>query len=134
MKKFAFLIISVVVLLASCKDESTIDLEMSDDTLVALIQDLHVANAIVLKYKNEDKDSVGQLLRDEMAKIHNISEERIDYVMEQLQRSPKKYLELEKKAVENLKILKDSLKTKPIQNQSKADNKKDDKNTQAKKR
>lgn len=101
--------------LLSCKKDTTLDVGMSDDSLVALIQDMHIANALILKYKNEHKDSIGQILRNQIAEIHNISEEEIDFIMEELQRSPRKYLELEKKAVANLKELKDSLKNTPVQ-------------------
>ncbi len=113
---------AIAVLTISCKKNNTLDVGMSDDALVALIQDMHMANAIILKYKKEDKDSVGQLLRNQMAEIHNISEERIDFVMEELQRTPRKYLELEKKAVANLKTLKDSIKIKPAQNKPGSEN------------
>jgi len=51
-----------------------------------------------------------------MAKIHNISEERLEFVVEQIQRSPKRYLKLEKEVVTNLKALKDSLKINPTVN------------------
>ena len=108
------LVFTIIVSLASCKKDTSLDINMSDESLVALIQDIHIANAAIRKYKKEDRDSVGQILRNEMSSIHNISEERIDFVMEQIQRSPQKYLELEKLAVNNLKILKDSLKATPL--------------------
>lgn len=87
---------------------------MPDDDIVALIQDMHISNAAIRKYKNEERDSVGQIFRRELSEIHGVSEEKIDFVLEQIQRYPKKYLELEKQAVKNLKSLKDSLKTTPI--------------------
>lgn len=113
--RITFLLFIAIVAFISCKKEASPDLGMSDESLVALIQDMHIANALILKYKKEHKDSVGQILRNQMAEIHNISEEEIDFIMEELQRSPRKYLELEKKAVANLKVLKDSLKTIPVQ-------------------
>lgn len=108
------LAVAIIISLASCKNDTYLDIDMSDESLVALIQDMHIANAVIRKYKKENRDSIGQVLRKEMSNIHDISEERIDFVMEQLQRSPKKYLELEKLAVAGLKELKDSLKTTPV--------------------
>jgi len=117
MNKIVLVFVFTIVLL-SCKKDKALDVNLSDESLVALIQDMHVANTVLSYYKQMDRDSMSQLLRKEMAEIHNISEERIDFVMEQLQRSPKKYLELEKKAVENLKTIKDSLKKTPIKSKS----------------
>lgn len=95
----------------ACTEDKSLDVNMTDESLVALIEDIHLANSLVIKYKTYERDSVNQILRAQMAEIHGVSEEGIDYVMEQLQLSPIKYLELEKKAVENLKALKDSLKS-----------------------
>lgn len=105
-----FFLFTIVLILTSCNQDKTMDIDMSDEDVVAILQDLHVANSIVLKYSTYDRDSVSQILRSQIAEIHNISVEGIDYVMEQIQLSPTKYLTLEKKAVENLKSMKDSLK------------------------
>jgi len=101
---------------SSCKKEELPDIGMSDEELIALLQDMHIANTAIRKYKTDHRDSIAQILRAEMAKIHNISEERLEFVVEQIQRSPKRYLKLEKEVVTNLKALKDSLKINPTVN------------------
>jgi|GEM_PF-344662 len=108
------LVLTVLMFSFSCNNDASTEIEMSEDELVAIIKDMHIAHATVLRYRTENRDSIAQMLKSEMAKIHNISEERIDFVMEQIQRSPKRYLELEKIAVNDLKALKDSLKTIPM--------------------
>ena len=105
-----FFLFTIFFILSACNQDKPMDIDMSDEDIVAIIQDLHVANSILLKFSTYDRDSVGQILRSQTAEIHNISVEGIDYVMEQIQLSPTKYLALEKKAVENLKLMKDSLK------------------------
>lgn len=105
-----FFLFTIFLVLSSCNQDKTMDIDMSDEDVVAILQDVHVASSVVLKYNIYERDSVSQLLRSQIAEIHNISVEGIDYIMEQLQLSPAKYLALEKKAVENLKSMKDSLK------------------------
>lgn len=108
------LCLSVIISIGACKDDNSLEINMTDEALVALFQDIHISNAALLKYKKENRDSVAQIFRSELAEIHNISVERIDFVMEQIQRSPKRYLALEKEAVNNLKELKDSIKATPV--------------------
>ncbi len=108
-----FLLFTLTLLISGCYQEKQLDLDLSDEALVAIIQDVHVANAIVVKYRSNERDSVSQILRLQIAEIHDISVEEIDFYMEQIQLYPVKYLELEKIAVTNLKAMKDSLKLNP---------------------
>ena len=110
---------AMIFLFCACNQEKHLDIEMSEDDLIAILQDVHIANSIILKYRVYERDSVSQIMRSQIAEIHNISIEEFDYVMEQMQLSPARYLGFEKKAVENLKELKDSLKLTTI---IKADN------------
>ena len=105
-----FFLFTLILILSACNQDKALDVDMPDEDLVAIIQDVHIANSIIVKYKTFDRDSISQILRTQISEIHSISVEELDYVMEQVQLSPIKYLELEKKAVENLKTLKDSLK------------------------
>ena len=105
-----FILFTIILILSSCNQDKTMDIDMSDEDVVSILQDVHLANSILLKYRIYERDSVSQILRSQIAEIHNISVEGIDYVMEQIQLSPAKYLALEKKTVENLKSMKDSLK------------------------
>ena len=110
---------SIVLLLCACQSDKPPALDMSDEDIVALMQDVHIANTLIMKYRTFERDSVSQILRSQMAEIHGISVERIDYIMEQIQLSPAKYLKLEKLAVENLRALKDSLKLGSVVNTKK---------------
>ena len=105
-----FILFTIILILSSCNQDKTLEIDMSDEEVVAILQDVHLANSILLRYSTHKRDSVGQILRLQIAEIHGISVEGIDYVMEQIQLSPAKYLALEKKTVENLKSMKDSLK------------------------
>ena len=99
-----------ILVLFSCKEEETWEITMPDDKIIAVIEDLHIARALVTKYPLEQRDSMIQVLRIEVAAIHKVSPEELDVIIETVQNSPKKYLEMEKMAVKNLTSRKDSLK------------------------
>ena len=105
-----FFLFTILLIFGACDQNKQAEVSMDDEELVDMLEDLHIARSIVAKYRLFERDSISELLRVQIAKRHNMSVEGIDYVMEQIQMSPAKYLSLEKKAVESLKVMKDSLK------------------------
>ena len=109
-----FFFFTTILILSACNQDTSATIDKSDEEVVAILHDVHLANTLVLKYRLYERDSVRLILRAQIAEIHDISVEGLDYIMEQIQLSPAKYLELEKKAVESLRAMKDSLKLTPV--------------------
>ena len=71
----------------ACKPTSEVELP-SDEELVSLIHDLHLAETSMARVHIAMQDSVSMELRKLVAKSHGIAPEQMDTWLEELQRSP----------------------------------------------
>lgn len=112
MRRLPILILSLILLGLGlgCKTDDQPSFDLTEEELLGIISDLHMSEAIVSKTIAHEKDSIAEVLRLEVCNIHQISPEKLDAVMEELQQYPGYYLKLEKKAAENLAALRDSIK------------------------
>lgn len=82
----------ILVVIGSCQEQSLLPADFDEDKIVALMRDVTIAQAIIAKYPTDYKDSMKQVVRDDMAIIHQISPEKMDFIIEELQKNPRQLL------------------------------------------
>lgn len=107
-----FVVVVLSLLFFSCKKKSKDEPVVFDETLLGIVKDLHVAESVIARMPMYEKDSVAIDLRGKIAAIYNMSPEALDVAILELQQDPKRYLEYEKKAFEDLTFYRDSVLTK----------------------
>jgi Domain of unknown function (DUF4296) len=77
------------ILISACISEKQKQLPISEDSMVELIFDIHVAEAAISPLQaGERKDSLANKYYDQIAEIHQIDRETIDSCLAILQRNP----------------------------------------------
>lgn len=102
------LAIFISVSFVMCKSEKW-DLKISPDQAQSLLTDIHVAQEIIKKYPAHQQDSIRAMLRDQIAELHKMSIEEIDYNVEAMQRFPEEYFIIEENINKHFRALKDSI-------------------------
>jgi hypothetical protein len=71
----------------ACGDPDSSQLP-EDEVLIELLTDLHLAETAMTRVNALNQDSVSTQLRQRVARAHDISPERMDQWLEELQKSP----------------------------------------------
>ena len=92
-----------LLLLTSCLSKQTESLPISQEKLVAVLLDVHVAeSALALQQGGVKKDSLANLFYDQVSEIHQVDREVLDTCLAILQRNPELTKEIYEKVVETL--------------------------------
>ncbi len=91
MKKLVILLIIFSIL--ACKEEKVV-LNMDKEILVSVLADMHVAEEMIGKFREEDKDSVKQLYMHEIVELHDIDTTMLFSEIRLLQDNPELGLEI----------------------------------------
>ncbi len=81
------LIIIGAVIIISCEQRSEVTLP-SDEVLINLVYDLHLAEASMNRVNAAKQDSVAEILRNRIADSYSITPDQMDAWLEILQKSP----------------------------------------------
>lgn len=85
--------IILMVTLFSCNEEK-LSLSMDKEKLVDILADMHVAEEMIGKFREEDKDSVRNLIMNEITEIHQIDTSTIFSEIRLIQNNPELGLEV----------------------------------------
>lgn len=88
---------------------SEIERTEKDKELVSLIMDMHVAEAAMGKVPDKFKDSLRLVYREEVARLHDLTPDKLDDILVSLQEDPERFKELTKLAMVKLDSLERSL-------------------------
>lgn len=117
---FLLWIIGIMIFFAACKKTSTpaatfLQPDLAEDKMIAVLLDIHLAEAAVQTEKNTKKDSLLHLYYQDIYRIHNITQEDFERNLEAWFDNPEIADKLYEKVVESLnKSEADNFK-KPIQ-------------------
>lgn len=96
----------IALLLCSCQPTTTPP-DLSDDQLIALLVDLHMAEMMIAITSDQARDSVSGKLLQDIITIHDIDSTTIYRNLELLAASPQLYHEISIKVAEKTKTLKE---------------------------
>ena len=83
----SLVIIMMVLGLAACENKPP-ELLVSEEELVPILADVHIAEAAMQHLRGELKDSMADVYYQELYEIHNVSKEDFDQTMELLREDP----------------------------------------------
>lgn len=95
---FAILMFSII--LWSCKKE--VQPTLSDDKLVAILTDLHLAEASFMTLNQNVKDSIYKVYYQQIFEIHEVTDSTFFKDFELLRRNPKKLEKVYKNVIEEI--------------------------------
>lgn len=92
-----------VFLFFSCKEE--IKSGLSDEKMVNVLTDLHLAEASMLTLNKRLKDSIHVVYYEQVFKIHEVNDSLFFEELEILRKSPKRVEEIYTKVIDNIEQL-----------------------------
>lgn len=115
--KNSFLISLIFILLCStCKEEPKPNL--SDEKMISVLADLHIAEAAAMSLKKNTKDSIMEVYYQQVFEIHEVKDSAFFKDLKMLRENPTRVEEIYQKVIEKVeqlgvkKIEQDSLKKK----------------------
>lgn len=96
-----FLGIFIIIFMTNCKNDEK-KLLIPEEKLIAILTDIHLAEAALKNVKKDKKDSLGALYYDQVFTIHNVSREQFETDLDNLRSSPKRIAEVYDKILEQL--------------------------------
>lgn len=89
MKKVGIIYILFAFFIIACNEEPPPEPLPSNEFLVNLTLDLHLAEGPMSRVRHTQRDSIGLIVREKIARKHGISHERLEDIMTRLQLDPK---------------------------------------------
>ena len=97
--------ISMIVLSSCYPLEKEPDLGLTEEKIIKILVDLHVAQSAVKKFPVKQRDSVNVIYKKQIARVHNVNEQEIDSLVVTLEEYPNFYYDLNSKVLEELENL-----------------------------
>ncbi|HHM20441.1 MAG TPA: DUF4296 domain-containing protein [Bacteroidetes bacterium] len=98
--KYGFLFLFLAAVTSGCREASLCQIE--EEKLVALLSDIHVAEAGLTKISGREKDSIAQALYAQVFAIHQVSQTTLDSCLAILKKNPIEMERIYNKVVKNL--------------------------------
>ena len=108
--KFLSCILFVALLFCSCKEDVKVVLPMDEEKVIALLGDMHFANAASKIHMREKRDSMKLIYEDQVFVINDISREDYENLIKILESDLNLYYDIEKKVHKYLKDLQNDKK------------------------
>lgn len=87
-KKILFLLLILSIWITGCGKEKPHALPVSEEKMVQVLADVHLAEAALQSLYGNEKDSTAQVYYQQIYLIHNIDEEQFEKTMQLIRRQP----------------------------------------------
>lgn len=98
------LLLLLIVSLVACSREEIIPLPLTQDKLVDVLVDVHVAEAMIDKIGAVDQDTVGKVYYRMIFREHGITQQAFDESMSILREDPKRLNDLYEQILDTLNV------------------------------
>lgn len=99
-----YIVIGGILVLASCKKEE-VPLPLSEEQMIDILIDMHIAESMIEKLPVLDRDTVGNVYYRMIYRQHGVSEADFDESMNILREDPERLDEIYSKILEELNVL-----------------------------
>lgn len=99
-----FLFILIIIIASSCRREE-VKPSLSEQKMIAVLVDIHIAEGAMQNLAQVKKDSVSGIYYEQVFEIHDIKPQDYVEMIQYLKKNPKKMEALYKKVIEKLEVM-----------------------------